>query len=242
MKGLLSKKKTLKGDETVVLTKECSAIIQSKLPRKMPDPRSFQISYTIGSIIFNKVLCDLGASINLMLLWILMEVELVMEAPFEGVGGTRISRSVEINFKGGDPALRSGFARLELGRRWRLGWAWPRNAKECFESWMEVRIRKDGEAWMTAVFAMICFVFEYFSLSHLTSLLREASWVSIIEKDRFDQGFQASSSSNSNSSTASAALPSSNFHNPRTYFTLPATPSENSRFSDIGASHRITKD
>ncbi|XP_016163117.1 uncharacterized protein LOC107605671 [Arachis ipaensis] len=41
MKELLSKKRTLKRDETVVMTKECSAIIQSKLPRKMLDPESF---------------------------------------------------------------------------------------------------------------------------------------------------------------------------------------------------------
>ncbi|XP_015954607.1 uncharacterized protein LOC107478965 [Arachis duranensis] len=41
MKELLSKKRTLKGDKTVVLIGECRAIIQSKLPRKMPDPESF---------------------------------------------------------------------------------------------------------------------------------------------------------------------------------------------------------
>ncbi|XP_015947114.1 uncharacterized protein LOC107472055, partial [Arachis duranensis] len=38
MKGLLSKKKVLKGDETVVLTKEYSGLIQSMLPKKMLDP------------------------------------------------------------------------------------------------------------------------------------------------------------------------------------------------------------
>ncbi|KAL4329358.1 Retrotransposon gag protein [Arachis hypogaea] len=41
MKELLSKKKPLKGDEIVVLTKECSAIILNHLPKKMPDPGSF---------------------------------------------------------------------------------------------------------------------------------------------------------------------------------------------------------
>ncbi|KAL4294166.1 hypothetical protein AHAS_Ahas18G0200900 [Arachis hypogaea] len=66
VKGVLSKKKTLKGDETVVLNKEHSAIIQSKLPRKMPDSGSFQILCTIGSTTFDKALCNLGASINLM--------------------------------------------------------------------------------------------------------------------------------------------------------------------------------
>ncbi|KAL4374043.1 hypothetical protein AHAS_Ahas05G0142300 [Arachis hypogaea] len=66
MKELLSKKKRLKGDETVVLTKECSAVIQNNLPRKMSDPGSFQIPCTIGSTTFEKALYDLGASINLM--------------------------------------------------------------------------------------------------------------------------------------------------------------------------------
>ncbi|KAL4371555.1 hypothetical protein AHAS_Ahas06G0177500 [Arachis hypogaea] len=60
MKELLSKKKLLKGDETVILTKECSAIIQNNLPKKMLDPGSFQIPCTIRSTTFEKVLCDLG--------------------------------------------------------------------------------------------------------------------------------------------------------------------------------------
>ncbi|XP_057719660.1 uncharacterized protein LOC130934087 [Arachis stenosperma] len=66
IKDLLSAKKAFKGDEIVVLTKECSALIQSMLPKKMSDPRSFRISCTIGNITFDKALCDLGSSINLM--------------------------------------------------------------------------------------------------------------------------------------------------------------------------------
>ncbi|XP_016199913.1 uncharacterized protein LOC107640924 [Arachis ipaensis] len=66
MKGILSKKKALKGDETLVLTKVCSALIQRKLPKKMPNPESFLISCTIGNITLEKALCDLGSSINLM--------------------------------------------------------------------------------------------------------------------------------------------------------------------------------
>ncbi|XP_016168592.1 uncharacterized protein LOC107611149 [Arachis ipaensis] len=56
----------LKGDETVVLTKECSALVQRKLPPKMPDLGSFLIPCTIGTITFEKAPCDLGSSINLM--------------------------------------------------------------------------------------------------------------------------------------------------------------------------------
>ncbi|XP_016172582.1 uncharacterized protein LOC107614973 [Arachis ipaensis] len=76
MKDLLSEKKALKGDETVVLTKEYSALIQSKLPNKMPDPGSFQIPCTIGNITFDKVLCDLGSSINLMSLSVMQKLQI----------------------------------------------------------------------------------------------------------------------------------------------------------------------
>ncbi|KAL4286891.1 hypothetical protein AHAS_Ahas19G0131500 [Arachis hypogaea] len=76
MKDLLSKKKTLKGYEIVVLTKECSAIIQSNLPRKIPDPGSFQISCTIGSTTFEKALCDLGVSINLIPLSVMKKLKI----------------------------------------------------------------------------------------------------------------------------------------------------------------------
>ncbi|XP_072075050.1 uncharacterized protein [Arachis hypogaea] len=76
MKELLSKKKRLKGDETVVLTKECSAVIQNNLPRKMPDPGSFQIPCTIGSTTFEKALCDLGASIILMPLSVMKKLQI----------------------------------------------------------------------------------------------------------------------------------------------------------------------
>ncbi|XP_057758244.1 uncharacterized protein LOC130978569 [Arachis stenosperma] len=66
MKSLLSEKKAFKGDETIVLTKEYSPLIQKKLTKKMPDPENFLIPCTIGNITFEKVLCDLGSSINLM--------------------------------------------------------------------------------------------------------------------------------------------------------------------------------
>ena len=52
--------------ETIALTEECSAIIQKKLPQKLKDPGSFTIPCTIGNAVFERALCDLGASINLM--------------------------------------------------------------------------------------------------------------------------------------------------------------------------------
>ena len=66
MKDILSKKRRLLDFETVNLTEECSVILQRKLPQKLKDPGSFPISCTIRSSIFERILCDLGASINLM--------------------------------------------------------------------------------------------------------------------------------------------------------------------------------
>jgi len=66
MKDLLSKKKKLQEDDTIMLTVECSAIIKQKLPPKLKDPGSFVIPCEIGNIMVSKALCDLGASINLM--------------------------------------------------------------------------------------------------------------------------------------------------------------------------------
>nr|XP_016432866.1 PREDICTED: uncharacterized protein LOC107759437 [Nicotiana tabacum] len=52
--------------ETVTLTEECSARVQSKLPPKLKDPGSFTIPLSLGKQEVCRALCDLGASINLM--------------------------------------------------------------------------------------------------------------------------------------------------------------------------------
>ena len=66
MKDILSKKRRLSNFETVNLTEECSAILKRKLPQKLKDSGSFTIPCTIGNSIFERALCDLGATINLM--------------------------------------------------------------------------------------------------------------------------------------------------------------------------------
>ena len=66
MKNILSKKRRLSDFKTVNLTEECNAILHRKLPQKLKDPSSFTIPCTIGNSIFERALCDLGASINLM--------------------------------------------------------------------------------------------------------------------------------------------------------------------------------
>ncbi|XP_013595642.1 PREDICTED: uncharacterized protein LOC106303847 isoform X1 [Brassica oleracea var. oleracea] len=59
------KKKEMEG--MVILTHECSAIIQRlTVPRKLEDPGSFILPCAIGPLTFEKCLCDLGASVSLM--------------------------------------------------------------------------------------------------------------------------------------------------------------------------------
>ncbi|XP_042056270.1 uncharacterized protein LOC121800839 [Salvia splendens] len=66
LKDVLSKKKRWTDYETANISENCSAIIQKKLPAKLNDPGSFNISCVIGNDRQTKALCDLGASINLM--------------------------------------------------------------------------------------------------------------------------------------------------------------------------------
>ena len=66
MKDIHCKKIRLSEFETMNLTEECSAILQRKLPHKIKDPGNFTIPCKIGNSIFERALCDLEASINLM--------------------------------------------------------------------------------------------------------------------------------------------------------------------------------
>ena len=66
MKDIISKKWKLEEHEIVMLIEESSAILQKKESPKLKDPGSFTIRCTIGKSYFDRALCDLGASINLM--------------------------------------------------------------------------------------------------------------------------------------------------------------------------------
>ena len=65
LKEILLKKKKLEEFETVALIEQCSAVIQKKLPPKLKDLGSFTVPCAFGDKVFEKALCDLGASINL---------------------------------------------------------------------------------------------------------------------------------------------------------------------------------
>ncbi|XP_016162592.1 uncharacterized protein LOC107605278 [Arachis ipaensis] len=68
----------------MVRTKECSAIIQKNLPEKLKDPGSFVIPCTFGEVTVERVLCDLGASINL------MPLSLMCKPQIEEIKSTKI--------------------------------------------------------------------------------------------------------------------------------------------------------
>ncbi|XP_016164798.1 uncharacterized protein LOC107607345 [Arachis ipaensis] len=89
MKELLSKKRLLKKDLIVVMTKESSKIIQGDMPKKLKDLVSFQIPCTIGTTTLEKALCDLGTSINLMPLSMMKKLQIKEMKP------TRIALQME---------------------------------------------------------------------------------------------------------------------------------------------------
>ena len=66
LKDILSKKIKIEDDETITLTRECSVVIQKKLPPKLKDLGSFFIPCVIGNEIIEKAMSDLGASVSLL--------------------------------------------------------------------------------------------------------------------------------------------------------------------------------
>ncbi|XP_016199671.1 uncharacterized protein LOC107640682 [Arachis ipaensis] len=81
LKELMTKKRSWRNDETVVLTEERSAIIKHKLPQKLKDLGSFQIPCIIGEITVEKAFCDSGASINLMSLAMMKRMKIEEAKP-----------------------------------------------------------------------------------------------------------------------------------------------------------------
>ncbi|XP_016192367.1 uncharacterized protein LOC107633239 [Arachis ipaensis] len=80
LKASTSDAETLE-NEPLVLTKEINTLVQKKLPQKLPDPESFLIPCTIGTITFEKALCDFGSSINLMPLSIMKRLGILEVQP-----------------------------------------------------------------------------------------------------------------------------------------------------------------
>ncbi|XP_070035002.1 uncharacterized protein [Nicotiana tomentosiformis] len=75
LKEIMSSKRKLEETTVVKLNAHCSAILQNKIPQKYGDPGSFIVPYSLGSEKFDKALCDSGASINIMHLFVFRKLE-----------------------------------------------------------------------------------------------------------------------------------------------------------------------
>ncbi|XP_070050770.1 uncharacterized protein [Nicotiana tomentosiformis] len=75
LKEILTKKRKIEETSVVKFTEHCSVILQNKLSQKCGDPGSFTIPCSLGTINFDKSLCDSGASTNLMPLSIYRNLE-----------------------------------------------------------------------------------------------------------------------------------------------------------------------
>ncbi|XP_024010423.1 uncharacterized protein LOC112085441 [Eutrema salsugineum] len=65
MKGLVSGK-AVEEESVMMVSKECSVVLQNKVLKKRSDPGRFVLSVRIGNVLFARSLCDLGSSVNLM--------------------------------------------------------------------------------------------------------------------------------------------------------------------------------
>ena len=81
MEYILSKKRKLDKERLVSLSATCSAVIQKNLLMKMQDLGNFTIPGTIGNYEFGLALCDFGASVNLMPLYVVKRLSLMELTP-----------------------------------------------------------------------------------------------------------------------------------------------------------------
>ena len=66
IKDIINNKRPLPTTEVIKLTETCSAVILQQLPEKKKDPGFPTIRCSIGTQNFDKILCDLGASVSVM--------------------------------------------------------------------------------------------------------------------------------------------------------------------------------
>jgi len=71
LKEIVARHKKLKKGEQIIINASCIAIITKEIPSKLKNLGSFTIPIEIGELNLRKVLCDLGANINLMALSII---------------------------------------------------------------------------------------------------------------------------------------------------------------------------
>jgi len=74
MKEKLTNKRKFPDQGTVELEARCNAIIQKSMPQKSRDPGNFTLPFTIGNLTVGRASLDLGASINLIYLFMLKKI------------------------------------------------------------------------------------------------------------------------------------------------------------------------
>ena len=94
IKDILRNKKKLEDHETVILNEECNTILLKKLSPKLKDPGSSSIPCKIGKCQFEKALCDLGDSTNLMHLSVFRKLGLGEATP-TNVSLKQVDRSIK---------------------------------------------------------------------------------------------------------------------------------------------------
>ncbi|XP_019260914.1 PREDICTED: uncharacterized protein LOC109238882 [Nicotiana attenuata] len=81
LRDIVANKRRLTQFETVALTEEYTARVQSKLPHKLKDPDCFTIPLSIGKYEVDRALCDMGANISLMPLSVFKQLDLAAPKP-----------------------------------------------------------------------------------------------------------------------------------------------------------------
>ncbi|KAD6794574.1 hypothetical protein E3N88_05470 [Mikania micrantha] len=66
VKELCTSKKKLKGNETVKVSENISAVLQNRLPQKCKDPSVFTVPCKLGNLSISRAMLDLGDSINVL--------------------------------------------------------------------------------------------------------------------------------------------------------------------------------
>ncbi|XP_024010286.1 uncharacterized protein LOC112085314 [Eutrema salsugineum] len=106
----------------MMISEKVSAVIQNKIPEKLPDPRSFVLDCSIFSERFKRSLCDLGLSVNLMSYYVAYSLGMTDFKPTRIFliledRSTRIPKGVlkDVPIKLGDCMISTDFVVLEFG-------------------------------------------------------------------------------------------------------------------------------
>ncbi|XP_070048802.1 uncharacterized protein [Nicotiana tomentosiformis] len=131
LKEILTKKRNIEETSVVKLTEHYSAILQNKLPQKCGDPGSFNIPCSLGTLNFDKSLCDSGSSKNLMPFSIYRKLE-------KEIGEIRRSQLQVFEWK-----VKGVKEKSAVSEKDKCG-LYPKNAEKKLSTWMCALVRARG--------------------------------------------------------------------------------------------------